>query len=159
MGFHVISKHHYDFAAISDFHEANTIERTIQKLYSCSLWDHDRSVPGIPLRNRHGGTRETKPLAVFSFELLLPLVRKKVPVLGATLSQENVPYPGTSSTRIFLVLFTCLDFTPATCDGISLGDVGRSLQPFARVAVSKSARLPATERRTSTTARGFLFDP
>ena len=53
---HVVRKHHYGFAIVSDIHKANTIKRPVQKLDNGSLRDRDRSIPGIPLGNSHGGT-------------------------------------------------------------------------------------------------------
>ena len=57
MGLHVVREHHDDFAVVSDIHKANAVERPVQKLYNRPLRDHDRSIPGIPLRYRHGADR------------------------------------------------------------------------------------------------------
>jgi hypothetical protein len=56
MVLHVVREHHYGFALVLDIHKASPIERAVQKLYNGPLWDHDRGIPGIPLRNRHRNT-------------------------------------------------------------------------------------------------------
>src|SRR5258708_11375763 len=65
MGLHVVGKHHYDFAIVSDIHKANAVERTMQNLYNGSLRDHNRNIPRVPLSYSHCGTSETKERAVF----------------------------------------------------------------------------------------------